>query len=301
MAKAKEAEPRLFHRIAKVTMGRLDSFVEAQHLSNTIWAFATSKIVHKPLFEAVADIAIERKEEFSPQQVSNLIWAYSFIPVGIVNQVLCKHFESVIFKSVDDCDNQFFANVAWAYAVANVDSHLLFDGNSEFIQKIVSRNREFNLEALCQLHQFILWRKELKAEMPFPPHFERLCYKSYISRDPSPSAFQDYVMNEMKSIGLEPQEEFMTSTGYSLDALVKVNDEQVGIEVDGPFHFAGQGLPLGKMTLKHRQVLNLTGVKIVSIPYWEWEGSVDKKEYLKTKLDVGGESPVEYDEFKWVL
>jgi hypothetical protein len=299
MAKAKEAEPRLFNLIAKVTMGRLDSFVEAQHLSNTIWAFATSKIAHKPLFEAAADIAIERKEEFSPQQVSNLIWAYSFIPVGTVNHVLCKHFEPVIFKLVDDCNTQFFANIAWAYAVANFDSHLLFDKSSPFIQKIILRYREFNLEALCQLHQFILWRKELKAEMPFPLHFERLCYKSYVSRGPSPSAFQDNVINELKSMGLEPQEEFMTSTGYSLDALVKVNDEQVGIEVDGPFHFAGQRLPLGKMTLKHRQVSNLAGVRLVSIPYWEWGGCVDKKEYLKTKLDLVGESPAE--DFTWVL
>jgi hypothetical protein len=100
-----------------------------------------------------------------------------------------------------------------------------------------------------------------------------MCYKSYISRGPPPSAFQDYVMNELKSIGLEPQEEFMTSTGYSLDAVVKVNDEQIGIEVDCPFHFAGQRLPLGETTLKHRQVFNLAGVKIVSIPYWEWEGA----------------------------
>lgn len=302
MAKSKVAvEPRLFHLIAKVTLDRLDEFVEAQHLSNTIWAFATSKIVHKPLFEAVAGIVIKRMEEFSPQQVSNLIWSYSFIPTGTVNQVLCRHFESTVFKSIDECDNQFFANIAWSYAVANVDSHLLFNKNSQFIQKIISRSQEFNLEALCQLHQFILWRKELKTELPFPSRFEQVCYKSYISRDPSPSAFQDYVINELKSMGLNPQEEFMTSIGYSLDALVKVNDEQVGIEVDGPFHFAGQGLPLGKMALKHRQVLKLAGVKIVSIPYWEWEGCVDKQEYLNTKLNIFRESHEEYNEFAWVL
>jgi hypothetical protein len=52
---SKRGQLRLSNLVAKVIMGRLDSFVEAQHLSNIIWAFATSKIVHKPLFEAVHD------------------------------------------------------------------------------------------------------------------------------------------------------------------------------------------------------------------------------------------------------
>jgi hypothetical protein len=68
MAKAKDAEPRLFNLVAKLIMGRLDSFVEVQHLSNIIWAFATSKIVHKPLFEAVADIASRERKNFRPSK-----------------------------------------------------------------------------------------------------------------------------------------------------------------------------------------------------------------------------------------
>lgn len=297
-AKAKEVEPRLFTSIAKETLDRLDEFVEPQHLSNLVWAFATAKLPHKPLFEAVADVVIKRKEDFSPQQVSNIIWAYSFIPIGSVNQDICRRFESVVFKSIGACDSQFFANVAWSYAVANVDAPFLFGKNSQFIRTILSRQQEFNLEALCQLHQFILWRKELRSEVPFPSSFQKLCYNAYIAREPSPSAFQDYVMDEMKSIGLQPQEEYLTSIGYSLDALVEVNGKQVGIEVDGPFHFAGRGKPLGKMTLKHRQVLNVAGIRIVSVPYWEWEGCVDKQEYLRSKLNIAQES---YDEFKWVL
>lgn len=297
-AKAKEADPRLFHLVAKETLDRLDEFVEPQHLSNIIWAFATAKLPHKPLFEAVADVVIKRKEEFTPQQVSNLIWSYSFVPVGSINEELCKRFESVVFKMIYRCDSQFFANVSWGYAVANVDAPFLFGKNSQFIRAILSRQQEFNLEALCQLHQFVVWRQELKREVPFPSSFQQLCYNAYIAREPSPSAFQVDVMSKLRSIGLRPQEEYLTSIGYSLDALVEVNGKHVGIEVDGPFHFAGRGLPLGKMTLKHRQVLNVAGIGIVSVPYWEWKGCDDKQEYLRYKLDIIGES---YDEFSWIL
>jgi hypothetical protein len=38
---------------------------------------------------------------------------------------------------------------------------------------------------------------------------------------------------------LDPKEEFLTKSGYSLDALVVVNGEKIGVEVDGPSHFVG--------------------------------------------------------------
>ena len=299
-AKAKEFKPILFSSIAEEVLQRLDDFVEPQHLSNLIWAFATVKHPHKPLFQAIANVAIQRKHEFSPQHVSNLIWSYCFVPVGMVNRLL-HTFESVVLASIGGCDNQFFANVAWSYAVANVDSSFLFGKESQFIKAIQSREHEFNLEAMCQLHQFILWRKELKAEIPLSSTFQLSCYSAYIKREPSPSAFQDHVMNEIKSLGLKPREEYLTSTGYTLDALVEINGEQVGVEVDGPFHFAGQGQPLGKMTLKHRQVLNVSGIRIVSIPYWEWEAVLNRKDYLRSKLNLEQADEVVDYEFRWIL
>ena len=40
--------------------------------------------------------------------------------------------------------------------------------------------------------------------------------------------------------------------------------------VDGPshFHFLGKN-PTGSTILKHRQVSNLGGIPLVSVPYWE--------------------------------
>jgi hypothetical protein len=36
---------------------------------------------------------------------------------------------------------------------------------------------------------------------------------------------------------LKPVEEYVTPSGYSIDAFVEVDDRRVGIEVDGPSHF----------------------------------------------------------------
>ncbi len=50
---------------------------------------------------------------------------------------------------------------------------------------------------------------------------------------------------------------------------MEVKRTKVGIEVDGPSHFAGRKA-MGKTLLKCRQVSTLDKISIVSVPYWEW-------------------------------
>ena len=80
--------------------------------------------------------------------------------------------------------------------------------------------------------------------------------------------FQDDVISVLSSIGLRPEEEELTS-GYFLDALIEVNDMKVGIEVDGTSHFINREAT-GSTLLKRRQENNLDDIRIVSVPYWEW-------------------------------
>jgi hypothetical protein len=88
---------------------------------------------------------------------------------------------------------------------------------------------------------------------------------------------------------MSPEEEVLTPSGYRLDALLEVNGEKVGIEVDGPYHFMNQEAT-GSTLLKRRQVNNLDGIGIVSVPYWEWDKlgneHVKKQEYLQIKLGL---------------
>jgi hypothetical protein len=105
-----------------------------------------------------------------------------------------------------------------------------------------------------------------------------------------PSRMQNDVVNELISMGFNPQEEMLLScSGYRLDACVLVHGEKVGIEVDGPFHFTGFK-PTGHTVLKRRQVKNIDRMKIVSVPYWEWEALDSRRqrqEYLSRKLSIG--------------
>ena len=82
------------------------------------------------------------------------------------------------------------------------------------------------------------------------------CYNAFISVVPRTSRLQDDVISELKSIGLDPEEEVLTKSGYRLDAVIQVNGKKLGIEVDGPTHFVGKK-PTGSTILKHRQLVEL--------------------------------------------
>jgi hypothetical protein len=77
------------------------------------------------------------------------------------------------------------------------------------------------------------------------------------------------VVSELKYIGLNPIEEYLTPSGYRVDALVEINDTKIGVEVNGPFHFIGRTVD-GSTKLKQRQVSALDNIRIISVPYWEW-------------------------------
>ena len=74
----------------------------------------------------------------------------------------------------------------------------------------------------------------------------------------------------------------------SLDAVVLVNGKNIGLEVDGPHHFVGKQ-PTGSTILKHRQVVAIDRIPLVSLPYWELNDlkqSEGKQQYLRTKLGL---------------
>jgi hypothetical protein len=84
---------------------------------------------------------------------------------------------------------------------------------------------------------------------------------------------------------------------------VEVNGKKVGIEVDGPSHFVNQK-PTGSMLLKQRQVNNFDGIRIVSVPYWEWDefgkDRVKKHEYLHSKLDLNNIPIISVPDCEWI-
>ena len=113
----------------------------------------------------------------------------------------------------------------------------------------------FEVQAFFQLYQWHLWQTKENSNTGLPIELLASSYNVFTSEDPTVSKLQEDVAAQLSSIGLDPQEEVLMDTGYRIDAIVEVNGKIVGVEVDGPSHFIGEGRsPTGSTILKRRQV-----------------------------------------------
>jgi hypothetical protein len=303
-ATAGESHPQLFSKLGNhiVAMKDLGLF-KPQALSNIVWSFSTAGKSHPKLFSKVGDhiVAMNDFSSFLPQHFSNILWAFATAGKShpqLYNK-LANHI--VAMKDLSSFLPQELSNIAWSYAVANINDPWIF--NSEFIASLQSRVDDFGLKDLFQLYQWQLWKDELKLGINLPSALCEQCRKAFLSRLPEPSRLQDDVIYVLSSIGMSPEEEILTLSGYRLDAIVKVNGEKVGIEVDGPSHFINREAT-GSTLLKRRQVNNLDGIKIVSVPYWEWDefgkDRAKKQDYLLSKLDLNNIPIVSVPDCDWI-
>jgi len=176
-------------------------------------------------------------------------------------------------------------------------------------QRLVSLGKPSCLTAtdLYQLHQFFVWcsvEPKLGVEAINDMQFlKETCRSAFVGASTAPSATQQQVSETLRRIGLSVEDEVRCpKSGYSIDMLAKmlVHDctleiggersskgESWAVEFDGPLHFLASGAPTGATLLKRRH-LSLLGHTLVSVPYWEWgrcEGSGEREQYLKSKLD----------------
>ncbi|KAL7453237.1 hypothetical protein ACHAWC_006903 [Mediolabrus comicus] len=287
-ATAGVSHPKLFEKMANhiVQLDHLIKF-KPQELSNTVWAYATAQVSHLTMFQQVAKAAIQREEDFISQHVANILWSYA--TMGIYDKQLFSSFVPTAAKLIESYNNQELANIAWAYAVADVDAPTLF--NDRFINKCLEKEDGFSIENVCQLHQWHLWQTKEKSRNGLSEELQDICYKAFVSEEPNPSKFQDDVVSQLSSIGLDPKEEVLLGSGYRLDVLVEVNGKTIVVEVDGPSHFISRSKsPLAKTILKRRQVLSIDGIELVSVPYWEWDklgtDKGKKQDYLRRLLGL---------------
>ncbi|KAL3798158.1 hypothetical protein HJC23_005719 [Cyclotella cryptica] len=275
----------LFDAMAEASDETMLNKCNTQSLANMAWAYSTAREARPLLFERIANDAILRND-FSPQGISNLLWA--FASVGHINERLFSSMALKARRSLDNFNGQAIANLAWAYAVADTDAECLFGGD-EFVKKCGEKMDDFDSEGLCQLHQWSLWRKELNAANLLPPTLEKRCRNEIIEKTVQHRSWlQKDVILQLKAMGLEPTEEVLTRSGYSLDAIIDMGENKIGIEVDGPSHFIGRD-PDGSTSLKRRQVNAIDKILLMTVPYWEWndlQSQEDKQRYLKFKLKI---------------
>ncbi len=285
--------PRLFKAVAAHIVGLDNSLgrLTPEDLSTVTRAYATSQRRHKELFGKVASAAILRKDEFNSQNVANLLWACATMRI---DAQLFLSFAPIVVALLDTANIHHLSIIAWSYAIADVDVPDLF--NFGFVNQVTrkcSKKKDGGFDHyLCRLHQWNLWQTKEKMRPGLPTYLQEICYKAFIAAEIHSSAFQDEVVCELSSIGLEPKEEVVMDSGYSIDALVTVDGKTVGIEVDGPSHFIGKSRsPLGGTILKRRQVQAIDGIELVSLPYWDWDNigtdTEKKQKYLRELLGLG--------------
>ena len=263
-ATAKVSHPRLFEKVAdEVASHDLGSF-KVEDLSNIVWSYATAKVSSPLLFDRIAGAIMG--QELNSQDVSQILWAYA--TVGLVESPLFTTLAPRVIALLSQCHCQNLANIAWSYAVADVDVPEIF--NERFITALVEKMDTFTGAQLCQLYQWHLWQQEEKSTAGLPLAFESICYEAFISVEPQVSDLEKNAVSVLSSIGLNPKEGRLTEKGYSLDALVEVSGKNVGVEVNGPSHFIGRDLT-GRTMLKRRQISAIDEIALISVPYWEWD------------------------------
>lgn len=118
-----------------------------QELSNTVWAFATLGLQHPRLFEKVEMAAMRKRYDMAPQNIANILWAYTKLRVRPKTDMFPALLE-VSAKSLAQHKRQELSTVIWAAAQACPHHRAFF---TPAAAACLSRLREFAPSALTNL------------------------------------------------------------------------------------------------------------------------------------------------------
>jgi hypothetical protein len=108
----------------------------------------------------IAPVAVEKINDFGPQDLSNIVWAFATL----------KASHPALFQSIGDVAkqkaHQFILPFFNQYEM-NIDSPMLF--NEAFTEALIHSQHYFVETALCQLHQWNLWQTKETDSKNFLP------------------------------------------------------------------------------------------------------------------------------------
>jgi len=299
-ATAGVAADALYAAVAEAAVrGGLARF-NPQELANTVWAYATAGVAADALYAAAAEAAVRGGlAGFKPQDLSNTVWAYATAGVA-ADALYAAVAEAAVRSGLAGFNPQDLANTAWAYATADHYHQALLADCSRVISDSLARDPSRWSEERSQLHQWQLWLS-LERGADGQQHLlsesqRKLCCDAMQDTQVTISEFQRSVavalaaLSPVAAVQHGFEEEYLEPrTGYSLD--LALPSTRVAIEVDGPSHFLlpdGRGArkPNGPTLLK-RRLLAAAGWRVISVPFYEWNGFATAKErqtYLQGML-----------------
>jgi hypothetical protein len=246
-------------------------------------------LIHPKLFEKVANhiVGLDSLIRFEPQHISITVWAYA--TMGIIDKQLFSSFVPTAAKLIDYYTNQELATIAWAYAVADVDASILFNDHfiNKCVEKKDGFNLE-DLSQLHQWHLWQTEEnsnpglpeqlqdscyKSFISEAPTRSKLQDdvIAQLSSIALEPKEEVLMDsgyridvIVEVDGKTIGIEVDGPY--------------------------HFIGSSKSPLARTILKRRQVPSIDGIEVASVPYWEWDklgkDEGKKQEYLQRLLTL---------------
>jgi hypothetical protein len=290
-----------------------------QEVANVLWALATmGERADRGLLEAMQRRAVATAGDFNPQEVANVLWALATMEER-ANRGLLEAMQGRATAAAGEFKPQAVANVLWALAVMGES---WFDGTLDVLidllaARVLEVRDQLTEEAKHQLHQWLLSCQlglPLGASLPsgvalVKQEMGEACLQAFSGKGTRESRLQREVAAALRRAvpELEIEEEYRDArSGYSIDVLVRRGsaagspggggslEEPAGdwaVEVDGPFHFLGDGRTPSGSTLLKRKQLGLLGYTVVPVPFWEWDalkGGELKRRYVVDKLMGGG-------------
>ncbi|GIL82487.1 hypothetical protein Vretifemale_11309 [Volvox reticuliferus] len=133
----------LLDHLAQLMMTQINSF-DARGLANSAWAFGKLKYVPSGGLPAViAQAALRRMSDFSPQNLSNLVW--SFVYMHHADEALLSAASRFVCARVGEFKPQELANVVWAFASLGHREETMLNVAAEQAQRIAPLFKEQEL------------------------------------------------------------------------------------------------------------------------------------------------------------
>jgi len=309
----------LFRDIAAYAVAHASEYSPSE-LSQTAWAFATANQATPQLFDALATASVCCLDEFEPYELSVLAWSFAVADVfppkrlsaGFVNALGARTWatenhlgqlhqfhlwtteytpdESVVHELPDElitkCRDTFARRLVIQSAMhAQVAAAIVELGSWAGTHLGTSPSDVVTHQGISPEAPGVL----LDTQGTFSETLETPMGASDIlthtsSTPPGALAAQPGVPGTSRV----RSEVLLERTGYKIDLVVEWRGVTIGVEVDGPFHYIDRA-PDGSTNLKRRQVRALDGLRLCSVPYWEWNQVVRcpkaRAAYLTQLLD----------------
>jgi hypothetical protein len=216
-----------------------------------VWAFAKAGHKAPALFDTIAQEAVPRLRDLTPQGLANTVWAFVTRPVKLLDAIA-----AVTAQRLREFNHSRTSPSRRGPSLSSITSRLR-SSIATTSCSCARRSTAFSSLrhcASCTSGSSGGRSQERGAAWPpLPPELARRCHAVFCQEEDAPSLLQRDVAASLCEIGLTPQEEVRTPQGYSLDAVVSEGGFDVAVEVDGPSHFWGR-TPTGATALKRRQL-----------------------------------------------